>query len=173
MPRNNGWMSRLEVAAQRVLTPLILGKSGTIALEDQAVIAMWAQKTALTAMLISSEEQRDGGYGLPQAEYSALYKHRARMQPLDRSRFWVGRYEGPGEYSAIRVMPLAVRVEGTPEPDLPAGYALTIVLGELVLHGGAVHLASLGNRRDNGSGDATTMAVGCRCSGRRVSHALT
>lgn len=132
---NNGWMSELEVAAQRVLTPLILGNSGTIALEDQAVIAMWAQKTALTAMLISSEEQRDGGYGLPQAEYRALYKGRDRMQPLDGSLLWVGRYQGHGEYSAIRVMPLSVRVAGMPKPDLPAGYALTIVLGELVLQG--------------------------------------
>jgi hypothetical protein len=32
-------------------------------------------------------------------------------------------------------MQLAVRVTGMPEPDLPQGYAITIVLGELVLHG--------------------------------------
>jgi hypothetical protein len=32
-------------------------------------------------------------------------------------------------------MPFTVRVAGMPEPDLPAGYALTIVLGELVVHG--------------------------------------
>lgn len=132
---NNGWMSKLEDAAQRVLTPLILGESGTIALEDQALVAMWAQKTALTAMLLSSEEQREGGYGLSKAEYRSLYEIRKRKQPLERSRFWVGRYQGDAGFWAVRVMPFTVRVAGMPEPDLPAGYALTIVLGELVVHG--------------------------------------
>jgi hypothetical protein len=132
---NNGWMSRLEAAAQRVLTPLILGGSGTIAVEDQAVIAAWVQKTALTAMLVSSKEQRDGGYGLSQAEYTALYERRDRMQPLDSSRFWVGRYEGTAGFWAVRVTPLVVRLTGMREPDFPHAYAMTIVLGELVLHG--------------------------------------
>lgn len=132
---NNGWMSQLEGAAQRVLTPLVLGELGAIASEDQAVIAMWAQKTALTAMLLSSEEQREGGYGLSQAEYRALYERRDRMEPLDASRFWVGRYEGMAGFWAVRVTPLAVRIPGAPEPDLPQGYAMTIVLGELILHG--------------------------------------
>jgi hypothetical protein len=50
-------MSKLETVAQRVLTPLIQGEPGTIALEDQAAIATWAQKTALTSMLLSSKEQ--------------------------------------------------------------------------------------------------------------------
>jgi hypothetical protein len=62
---NNGWMSKMEKAAQRVLTPLILGNPGKIALEDQGIIAMWAQKTALTAMLVSSDEQREGDTAWP------------------------------------------------------------------------------------------------------------
>src|SRR5689334_17206096 len=41
---NNGWMSRLEDAARRALSSLILGKPGTISTEDQPVIVMWAQK---------------------------------------------------------------------------------------------------------------------------------
>lgn len=68
---NNGWMSNLEAVAQRVLAPFIRGESGAIAVEDQAAIATWVQKTALTAMLLSSKEQRDSGYGLDPAEYKS------------------------------------------------------------------------------------------------------
>ncbi|SDO66022.1 hypothetical protein SAMN04487788_0484 [Microbacterium testaceum StLB037] len=132
---NNGWMSRLEVAAQRVLTPLILGGSATIAPADQAVIAAWIQKTALTAMLISSKEQRESGYGLSPVEYRALYELREMMQPLDASRFWVGRYEGPAGFWAVRVTPLSVRLPGIAEPDLPQCYLMTIILGGLALQG--------------------------------------
>jgi hypothetical protein len=96
---------------------------------------MWAQKTALTAMLISSEEQRSAGYGLPPFVYKAFHQRRDRMRPLDASRFWVGRYEGTARHSAVHVTPLAVRIPGIPEPDVPQGYAITLLLGALVLHG--------------------------------------
>jgi len=132
---NNGWMSRLEGIAGRVLTPLILGQSGVIAIEDQATIAMWVQKTALTAMLLSSKEQRRQGYGLPLSAYTGLYECRDRLEPLAASRFWAGRYEGAARYSAVQVTPLAVRIPGVAEPDRPQGYAMTIVLGALALHG--------------------------------------
>lgn len=131
---NHGWMSRLEVVAQRVLTPFILGEPDAISPEDQGAVATWVQKTALTAMLVSSEEDRDGGYGLPTSEYYLLYASRDKAQPLPGSRFWIGRYEGTRGWS-VRVTPLAVRVDGLPEPDRPQGYAVTIVLGQLVLHG--------------------------------------
>lgn len=132
---NNGWMSQLEVTAQRVLTPLILGKPVVIAPQDQALITMWAQKTALTAMLVSSDEQRADGYGLSHSEYTALYERRHRMVPMEASRYWMGRYEGTAGFWSVRVVPFTIRISGVPEPDVPQGYATTIVLGELVLHG--------------------------------------
>ncbi|WP_237842757.1 hypothetical protein [Cellulosimicrobium cellulans] len=128
-------MSRLEVAAQRVLTPLILGATATITQADQATIAMWVQKTALTAMLISSKEQRRSGYGLSATEYTAMYEQRDLMQPLEASQFWVGRYEGPAGFWAVRVTPLTVRLAGLAEPDVPQCYLMTIVLGRLALQG--------------------------------------
>lgn len=127
-------MSRLEVTAQRVLTPLILGQPGAIEVADQGATAAWVQKTALTAMLVSSEEERDAGYGLPASEYRELYALRDEAQPLPASQFWVGRYEG-GRGWSIRVTPLAVRIDGLPEPDRPQAYAMTIVLGQVVLRG--------------------------------------
>ncbi|BBJ39967.1 hypothetical protein SSPO_026850 [Streptomyces antimycoticus] len=131
---NHGWMSRLEVVAQRVLTPLILGQSGRIEATDQGAIAGWVQKTALTAMLVSSEADRGRGYGLPASEYHELYALRDELRPLPASQFWAGRYEGVRGWS-IRVTPLAVSVDGLPEPDRPQAYAMTILLGQLVLQG--------------------------------------
>ncbi len=55
-------MSRLEVVTQGVLTPLILGQHGRIGAPEQGAIAAWIQKTALTAMLVSSEADRGTGY---------------------------------------------------------------------------------------------------------------
>ena len=131
---NHGWMSRLELAAQRVLTPFILGESGTIGPDDQGLVAAWVQKTALVAMLVSPEEERAAGYGLPAAEYRELYAMRDEAQPLPASQFWIGQYDGVRGWS-VRVTPLVVAIEGLPEPDQPQGYAMTIVLGALVLHG--------------------------------------
>jgi len=131
---NHGWMSRLEGIAQRVLTPLILGQTGRVEAADQGAIAAWTQKTALTAMLVSSKADRDNGYGLPVEEFQALYAIRDEQRPLLASQFWAGRYEGVRNCS-IRVTPLAVRVDGLPEPDRPQAYAMTILLGQLVLQG--------------------------------------
>jgi hypothetical protein len=124
---NNGWMSRLEAVAQRVLTPFILGEHGEIAPQDSGAVVAWAQKTALTAMLISSEEQRSAGYGLPASEYREAYAQRDEMRPLPASQFWAGRYAGEYRLASTWVTPLVVTVEGLPEPDWPRGYATTIV----------------------------------------------
>lgn len=132
---NNGWMGSLEELAKRVLAPLILGEPGRISAEDQPAIAMWLQKTALVSMLLSSASDREQGYGLPPSEYAALYAQRAALTPLQISMFWVGRYEGELRLGSVWVTPLVVRVQGLPEPELPHGYAMTIALGSLVIHG--------------------------------------
>ncbi|MBF4514154.1 hypothetical protein ITJ66_16840 [Plantibacter sp. VKM Ac-2885] len=132
---NNGWMGSLEETAQRVLTPLILGERGVIAVEDQPVIAMWVQKTALVSMLVSSARAREDGYGLPPSEFALLYARRAALEPLPSSIFWAGRYNGDLQLGSIWVTPLAVEVRGLLESELPHGYAMTISLGALVMHG--------------------------------------
>jgi hypothetical protein len=132
---NNGWMERLEAVAQRVLTPLILGEPGQIDPADQGAIATWLQKTALVAMLISSAEDREQGYGLPPSEYELLYAQRESMEPLPSSMFWVGRHTGELRLGSVRVTPLSLNVDGLPESDIPHAYSMTIALGELILHG--------------------------------------
>jgi hypothetical protein len=89
-PCNNGWMSQLEDVAKRTLTPFILGEPGRLARNDQGAVAAWLQKTALVAMLVSSEQERAGGYGLPPAEYRALYDQRSAMEPLPASQVHFG-----------------------------------------------------------------------------------
>jgi hypothetical protein len=132
-PCNHGWMSNLEAIAARVLTPLILGKAGSISEDDSGAIAAWIQKTALVGMLLSSEAERARGYGLPPGEYRALYALRA--EPLPASQFWIGRYEGDRRLCSIWATPMTLRLDGLPELELPQAYAMTIVLGDLLLQG--------------------------------------
>lgn len=131
---NSGWMSRLEMTAARVLTPFIVGASGLIDGSDLGSIAAWVQKTCLTAMYVSTAEDRAAGYGLPASEYHELYRIRDKRQPLPRSQFWMGQFVGIMGWS-VRATPLVVAIDGLPEPVLPHGYLMTIVLGQLLLQG--------------------------------------
>jgi hypothetical protein len=132
---NNGWMSNLESVAHRVLTPFILGNPGSISKEDTAAIAAWIQKTALVGMLVSSEGDRAVGYGLPPDEYRDLYILQRSGEPLPSSQFWIGRYQGQQRFSSIWVTPMVINIDGHAEPEFPQGYAVTVVLGELLFHG--------------------------------------
>ncbi|WP_395639725.1 hypothetical protein [Pseudolysinimonas sp.] len=132
---NNGWMGRLEETAKRVLTPLVLGGSGQIERPDQGAIAAWIQKTALMAMYVSSAEDRANGHGLPPQEYALLYRNRDRMEPTANSKFWVGSYSGALRQGGVWVTPIAVNVDGYPEPEFAHGYSMTIALGAVVFHG--------------------------------------
>jgi hypothetical protein len=134
-PCNHGWMARLEDAARHVLTPLILGKRGIIEPSDQGAIAAWMEKTCLVGMLMSSTEDRERGYGLSPSEYHELYDRRDSMEPLPATQVWIGRHGGQERTGSTWVTPLVVAIEGMDEPTLPQGYAMTVVLGELLLHG--------------------------------------
>lgn len=127
---NNGWMSKLEADAQRILTPFILDKPGRIEAGDLEAVATWAHKTALVSMLLSSQDERDQGHGVPEAEYHALFETQG---PLPDTNFWIGRTDMPGW--GARVTPLVVYIGGNPITDVPQGYAMTVTVGALVLFG--------------------------------------
>ena len=63
--------SGLEAIAQRVLSPLILGRPHVIEPADQAPTTVWVHKSALVAMLVSSDEARADGYGVASITTSA------------------------------------------------------------------------------------------------------
>ncbi len=133
---NSGWLSDLEAAAKPLITPLILGEPRRLPFEDQALIAAWTCKTALVSLLISSEEARLSGYGVPPTEYTELYAQRGRMEPLPRSQYWSGSYTGERRGASIWVTPFVIEVIGTNSPrDIPSGYAMTLALGKLLVQG--------------------------------------
>jgi hypothetical protein len=131
---NNGWLSSLESSARPVLTPLIRGESQHLLAGNHALIAKWTCKTALVSLLVTSAQDR-GGDGVPPSEYTDLYEQRGSVAPLPFSRYWIGSYQGD-RASSIWVTPFVVEVTdaGTP-PDIPSGYAMTLVLGKVLVHG--------------------------------------
>ena len=130
---NNGWMSSLEAAAARALPPLILDGRGAIEPNDVPLIAAWVQKTALVSMLVSSQEQRAAGYGLPAAEYHALFAARESAGPLPDTMAWIGRYDGERVRASACVTPMVVSVDGVGPLETPQAYLATVVLGKLLL----------------------------------------
>jgi hypothetical protein len=128
---NEGWMKRLEDLAAVLLPPWIRGEPTPIAAEAAPGIARWLQKTALVSLLVSAA----GGVGVPIAEYHLLYDQRDEGRPLPASDVWIGRYDGSDRSPFMWVTPLVVMVDGLEQPDWPQGYASTLVLGRLLLHG--------------------------------------
>jgi hypothetical protein len=159
---NHGWMSRLESMAQRVLTPCILGQPSQLSSSDLGAVAAWTQKTALTAMLVSAEEDRATGYGLSPDEYHALHRLRDDLRPLPASQFWLGRYVG-GRGWSVRVTPLVIEATGMPEPEAPQGYAMTVFAGRDDSSGRSLHPTSARPYVDDPPPDAFDMARGGRC----------
>lgn len=133
---NNGWLSELEGAPKPIIAPLIRGEARRLPYEDQALIAAWTCKTALVSLLMSSDEARAGGYGVPPTEYAALYAQRNRMEPLPFSQYWIGSFTGDRRTSSIWITPFVIEVVGTDSPpDIPSGYVMTLVLGALLVQG--------------------------------------
>lgn len=55
---NNGWMSELEQAVSPILQPLLTGQECSIAVSGQAVISLWAVKTAMVLEALDPIEKR-------------------------------------------------------------------------------------------------------------------
>lgn len=133
---NNGWLSQLEGAAKPVIAPLIRGEGRRLPYDDQALIAAWTCKTGLVSLLISSDEARASGYGVPPTEYTSLYGQRDRMEPLPLSQYWIGACTGDRRMSSIWVTPFVIEVVGgLSPPDIPSGYATILTLGKLMVQG--------------------------------------
>lgn len=132
---NHGWMSQLESIAKPILTPLIHGEARELSRDDQRLITVWAFKTALVALLSSSDEERASGYGVPAPEYAALYASRDHPEPLPNCQFWTGYYAGERPPGTIRVVPLVVELDDIAEPTVPPAYLMTVVIGALMVQG--------------------------------------
>lgn len=132
---NNGWMSELEQVARRVFTPIIRGEPRGILEDDQPALAMWALKTTLVAMMVSSREDRTLGYGLPEAEFTDLYMQRGQPRALDHVHVWLGRFSGEQHMASVQATPMIVTADGLAEPGNPHAYVFSVLLGEIFLQG--------------------------------------
>jgi hypothetical protein len=86
---NNGWMSRLEVAARRRLVPLMGGVPRALSRVDGEVVARWAAKTALMFQALEPARNRV----VPASIYGDL--HVATVLP-GTLRVWAGRVQAQG-----------------------------------------------------------------------------
>ncbi|MCL5077216.1 MAG: hypothetical protein M1288_03765 [Actinobacteria bacterium] len=128
-------MSKLETVASQVLPPLILGQSGSLQFSDQRAIAAWALKTIQVALLVSSDEERAAGHGLPTSEYRILHERSTKGDVVPATHLWAGKYEGTDHHLAVWVTPLTATIDGITPLDFPQAYVFTIILGQLILHG--------------------------------------
>ena len=67
---NNGWMSQLEVQAQRFLQPMLLGVHCGLDVAGQSTIALWSVKTAMVLDALDQPDQR---------AYAQLERKKLRM----------------------------------------------------------------------------------------------
>jgi hypothetical protein len=132
---NQGWMSKMEASAKRVLRSAILGASTTFDANDHAVVSAWIHKTGLISALFASRVGGSLGRGLPEREYRELFASRDRLRPLPATQFWVGRYEEKGRAASTWVTPMIVSVSGVDDPPSPQAYLITLQLGPLLLQG--------------------------------------
>lgn len=92
---NGGWMSRLEVDAKAILTPLILGEPRKLSVDDRVAAATWLTKTALVHDLLG-----DRPAILPDARRTEFGD---RKTPFSNSDLYVGRYEGRRTFARYAV----------------------------------------------------------------------
>ncbi len=132
-PCNTGWMARLEGAASKVLSPLVLGNAGSIREAELGTIAAWTHKTALVSMLMTPDADHARGDHFLGRELRNLYAIRDQPAPASQTCFWIGRYEG--DRGSVWVTPMTVDVEGLPVAEFPQAYVMTVVVGKVLLQG--------------------------------------
>lgn len=109
-------MSQLEQAVQPVLTQFLETPKVDIALDTQQILARWTWKTALVAMLMSSDEDRTHGYGVPRREYRHMFRHRALSDQPRATQIWVDHYVGGLGVSA-QITPVTLGQQGMAPPE--------------------------------------------------------
>lgn len=84
---NNGWMSELETLTQPIVTPLILGESATLDIEEQITIATWGIKAS---MLWEPASGVNPGF---YTEADRRWVYEEAMPPF-RTSIWIAKYAG-------------------------------------------------------------------------------
>ena len=96
---NNGWMSRLEIAVQDVLAPMIDGEEVVISRDQQALLAAWVSK----CMYAYTAEWDPTIRPWMAAEYHDMMQ---RREPTTRVTIWMGHSTAPIAWVGMGVVPL-------------------------------------------------------------------
>lgn len=130
---NGGWISALDAAAKTAFADPVRGRPTTIDAGLCGPLAAWLQKICLVNMLTTQDATtvRETELG---AEMRALFAARARAAPLPETTTWIGRHTGERLWS-ICLTPMVAGVVGLPPGETPNAYVMTVVIGELLLHG--------------------------------------
>jgi hypothetical protein len=82
---NNGWMSRLEMTAAPLITPMLTGeRKVALNLGEQATVAFWIVKTAMTMQLSHPTRRPDA---IPDDQYRFVF---GEQRPPDTCQVWIG-----------------------------------------------------------------------------------
>lgn len=125
---NNRWMSGLEQAVRSVLRPLVLGQPVHLTIDDMAVLAAWATKTALVYEFVQPAAEGTTASADDRHWFAA---HRA---PLPHSGVWLSRYVGNRGPVFIRRNTLFLYNldDEVPAPE-PHGLVTALVYGQAAL----------------------------------------
>lgn len=123
-PCNTGWMSRMEIAVQDLIDPMIRGEEVLLTPDDQALLAAWATKCmyAKTSTVLPSNNPWS------KQEYEDFSR---TQRPSRRTAIWMGRSLGPEDgpstaYVGLQVEPIYMMPPDTPIDrihDAPPGGA--------------------------------------------------
>ncbi|NMP23503.1 hypothetical protein [Sulfobacillus harzensis] len=126
-------MSRLEQSVKPVLTPMILGHQAETEAAALPLVALWALRTALIAMVMS--RSADDLPPVPADDYAALYACRESLKPPESVQLWVGRYGGQQPTLYAQVTPVIFERNGGYTPSLPQAYVFSVLVGEAFVQG--------------------------------------
>lgn len=125
-PCNTGWMHELETTAEKILAPLIEGKSQVWHEWRQAIAATWALKTSILIEQVQPDLR-----AIP----TELYKgFRVNLRPPPYTQIWMAAYAGdsPHFYGRGAMRLLLTTPEGVAVPNDLTAYGACLQVGALV-----------------------------------------
>ncbi len=122
---NCGWMSEIEMATQPILEPLMRAGSTSLSPADQAILSLWAAKTAMTVDLARSRATHQRL--VPESHCRELMRTK---QPPRRSEVWLAAHTGDAFGCSTHTHENAIALDTAPDLGPYQIYTITInVLG--------------------------------------------